>query len=424
MHAESPEHREATIVRKVTRRLLPLLILLYTVAYIDRSVVGFAKLQLAADIGLSDTAYGLGAGLFFLGYFLFEVPSNLFLVRVGARRWFARILFSWGAITVAMALIRSPTSFYILRFLLGVAEAGLYPGIVYFLTRWYPQRHLARVLGLFIMAQPVALILTGPLSGALLALDGAAGLRGWQWLFVVSGIPALLLVWPTLRFLPDDPDRAAWLSDADRGMLRHALDRDRADAPVSAHPLRVLRDWRVIRLALAFVPFPVAVYGLTLWLPTILASGGQSPIVTGLLFMLPYCFAMLALFVVPRWSERSGRKRGLILGNSVLAGAAIAGSAMLPGQAWPLAALCVAAFGLYGAQCIFWTLPARLLSGTSAATGIAFINAVGNLGGYVGPFAVGAIRDGGGGTAGGLFFLAGSLLVTIATMSFGAQRDS
>lgn len=415
--ATEPEERtEARVIRKVTLRLVPLLILLYTVAYIDRSVLAFAKLQFGTDIGLSDTAYGFGAGLFFIGYFLCEVPSNLILARIGARRWFARILVSWGAVTIAMAAVRSPNTFYLLRFLLGAAEAGLYPGILYFFTRWYPQRHLGRVLGLFLMAQPVALIVTGPLSGVLLGLDGVAGLRGWQWLFIISGTPAVLLALPTLLLLPDSPQAARWLSKDDLAWLENALARDQPEQREAPGVLRVLRNGRVLRLAFAFLPFPLAVYGLTLWLPTILTETAASPFVVGLLFAVPYVFAALALLLVPRWSDRSGRRHRYVLVNALIAATGLALSAV-PNPALSLAALCLAAFGLYGGQSVFWTLPPRFLRGPAAAVGIAFINALGNLGGYVGPYAVGAIRDRTGSTEAAIIFLALPFLLTLTLIT-------
>lgn len=411
---ESAEATETRIMRQVTLQLVPLLMLFYTVAYVDRSVLAFAKLQLGADIGLSDTAYGFGAGLFFIGYFLFEVPSNLILSRIGARRWFARILVTWGAVTMLMAAIRSPEMFYVLRFLLGAAEAGLYPGILYFFTRWYPQRHLGRVLGLFLIAQPIALIVTGPLSGVLLGLDGLAGLRGWQWLFIVSGTPAVLLAIPTLLLLPDAPASARWLAPRDRVWIEDTLAQDvSARHGGSPSVLSVLRNGRVFRLALAFLPFPLAIYGVTLWLPTILEATNGSPIVIGLLFAIPYVFAALSLWVIPRRSDRTGERHRYVLWSAALSALGLAAAAV-PGPLLSLAALCVAAFGLYGGQSVFWTLPPRFLQGPAAAVGIAFINAFGNLGGYLGPLAVGAIKDRTGSTAAGMLFLAGSFVLTIA----------
>lgn len=420
---QSADATEARIMRQVTLRLVPLLMLFYMVAYVDRSVLAFAKLQLSADVGLSDTAYGFGAGLFFIGYFLLEVPSNLILARIGARRWFARILVTWGAVTILMATIRSPNMFYLLRFLLGAAEAGLYPGILYFFTRWYPQRQLGRVLGLFLIAQPIALIVTGPLSGVLLGLDGLAGLRGWQWLFIVSGTPAVLLAIPTLFLLPDAPSAASWLSPRDRDWIEAAI---RAEAPpnpdASPSVCSVLRNSRVLRLAVAFLPFPLAIYGVTLWLPTILSATSASPIVIGLLFSVPYIFAALSLCIVPRRSDRTGRRHRYVLLSALLAAVGLAAAA-LPGPALSLAALCVAAFGLYGGQSVFWTLPPRFLQGPAAAVGIAFINAFGNLGGYLGPLAVGAIRDHTGSTALGMLFLAGSFAVTITMIMIDQARE-
>jgi MFS family permease len=407
--------QEARIIRLITVRLVPFLILLYTVAYVDRSTLGFAKLQMSADVGISDTAYGLGAGLFFLGYFLFEVPSNLILSRVGARRWIARILLTWGAITIAMALINSAMMFYVLRFLLGAAEAGFYPGVVYYFTRWFPQRYLARVFGLFLLAQPFALIITGPLSASLLGFDGVGGLRGWQWLFIMSGLPAILLVWPTLRILTDSPATATWLDPADRAWLESELSADRERDGVVEHPnpLRALGDKRVLALALTFLPFPLAIYGMTLWLPTILAGFGTSMMTNGFLFALPYCFAVLALRIIPRSSDRTGERYLHIGGCAALAGIGLASSALATSNTLQLAALCLAAFGLYSGQTVLWTLPPRFLTGTAAAAGVALINAIGNLGGYIGPFAVGAIKDRTGQISSGLYFLAGSLLITV-----------
>ena len=414
---------EARIIRLITVRLIPFLILLYTVAYVDRSTLGFAKLQMSADVGLSDTAYGLGAGLFFIGYFLCEVPSNLILSRVGARRWIARILLTWGVITVAMALINSATVFYILRFLLGAAEAGFYPGVVYYFTRWFPQRYLARVFGLFLLAQPFALIITGPLSAFLLGFDGLGGLRGWQWLFIVSGLPAILLAGPALRVLTDTPASATWLDPADRAWLETELsaDRERDEVVEYPNPLRALGDKRVLALAFTFLPFPLAIYGMTLWLPTILAGFGTSMMTNGFLFALPYCFAVLALGIVPRSSDRTGERYLHIGGCAALAGIGLALSALATNNTLQLAALCLAAFGLYSGQTVLWTLPPRFLTGTAAAAGVALINAIGNLGGYIGPFAVGAIKNATGELSTGLYFLAASLLITVA-MVFVLRR--
>jgi D-galactonate transporter len=406
---ETRVDRETRIIGRITAKLIPFLILLYVVAYVDRSTLGFAKLQMNADAGLSDSAYGLGAGLFFIGYFLFEVPSNVLLVRFGARRWFARILVTWGAVTVAMALIHSPTSFYVLRFLLGAAEAGFYPGVVFFLGQWFPMRHRARIFGLFMLAQPFALIVTGPLAGGLLGMEGAAGLHGWQWLFILSGLPAIVLAWPTLRLLPDSPRDARWLHAEDRVWLDGELERERRETRPERHPnpLLALKDTRVLLLALYFLPYPLAIYGLSAWLPTIIkAFGGVSNLETGLLSAIPYLFAVAGLLIVPRHSDRTGERFGHIAAAAALGAAGLVVSASAHSHVVQLGALCFTAFGLYAAQPIFWTLPGRFLTGPMAAAGIAVINSLGNLGGYIGPFGIGLIKERTGNLADGLYFLA------------------
>jgi MFS family permease len=406
--------QEQRIIRQITWRLIPFLILLYTVAYIDRSTLGFAKLQMSADIGLSDAAYGLGAGLFFIGYFLFEVPSNLFLTRVGARRWFARILITWGVVTAFMAAIRTPTQFYLLRFLLGVAEAGFYPGVVYYLTCWFPQRHLARIFGIFLISQPGALILTGPLSGYILRMDGAAGLRGWQWLFLLSGAPAILLALPTLKLLPERPGTATWLDKDSCQWLEAELSRDHAQGSTRhGNPLHALKDRRVLLLALYFLPFPLAIYGLALWLPTIVSGFGHSTVTTGYLYAVPYLFAVIGLYIVPRSSDRLNERYGHIAFCAGIGTLGLALSALLPSLPLQLTALCLTAFGLYAGQAVLWTLPARFLSGASAAAGVALINSIGNLGGYIGPYAIGVIKQHTSSVANGMYLLAGALFLVV-----------
>ncbi len=413
----SDNTHEQRIIGLTTRKLVPFLILLYVVAYLDRSTLGFAKLQMSADARIGDAAYGMGAGLFFLGYFLFEVPSSIFLARVGARRWFARILFTWGLVTIAMATIQNCQMFYVLRFLLGSAEAGFYPGVVFYLSQWFPQRHLARIFGWFILAQPGALILTGPLSGYLLGMEGVEGLHGWQWLFILTGIPAVLLAWPTMRLLPDAPSSASWLNNSDRAWLEAELEADRRSKGGVAHsnPLRTLGDGRVLLLAFYFLPFPLAIYGLSLWLPTIIADFGVSNVETGFLSVIPYLFAIIGLVVVPYNSDRRKERYGHIAMCAVIGALGLSLSAMLPSHTLQLAALCLAGFGLYAGQAVLWTLPGRFLSGATAATGIAVINSIGNIGGYIGPAAIGAIKQHTGKVTDGLYFLAAALLSVLIT---------
>ncbi|MFT0735295.1 MFS transporter [Ralstonia wenshanensis] len=413
--ASADASEEQRIVGMLTRKLMPFLALIYVVAYIDRSVVGFAKLHMNAAVGIGDAAYGLGAGLFFIGYFLCEVPSNLALERFGARRWFARILFTWGVITMAMALVSGPVSFYVLRFLLGAAEAGLYPGILYFLTKWFPMRHRARIVGLLVLAQPVALIITGPLAGWLLSVPGLFGMSNWQTLFVVSGLPATLLCVPTLRILPESPAHARWLPAADRAWIERELAADQAAYALKSHgsPLKALKDVRVLLLSLLFLPFPLSIYGLSLWLPTIIKQFGVSDVATGLLSAVPYLFAVVGLYLVPRHSDRTGERYWHIAILSALAALGMAASAWVQTPALQLGSLCLFAFSAYAIQAVLWTLPGQFLTGTSAAVGIATINSLSNLGGYLGPYGMGILKNATGSLSAGLYFLAAALAFAV-----------
>lgn len=400
----SPEQR---LIRLITLKLIPFLILLYLVAYIDRSAVGFAKLHMGADVGIGDAAYGLGAGLFFIGYFIFEVPSNLLLDRFGARRWFARILITWGAITMGMAFIQGPTSFYVMRFLLGAAEAGFFPGVLYFITQWYPIRHRGKIIGFFILSQPIAMMITGPLAGALLGMDGISGLHGWQWLFLMIGAPAVLLAWPTLRYLPDNLHKVKWLSGEEKTWLAGELEKDKREYAQTRHgnPLHALKDKRVLLLALFYLPVTLSIYGLGLWLPTILKQFGGSDLTTGFLSAIPYVFGIVGLLIVPRSSDRLNDRYGHLAVLYALAACAMFLSAWLSAPALQLMALSLVAFCLFSTTALFWTLPGRFFTGASAAAAIALINSVGNLGGYIGPFGIGALKEYTGNLASGLYFL-------------------
>ncbi|NSX04411.1 MFS transporter [Cupriavidus gilardii] len=403
----------------LTRKLIPFLALIYVVAYIDRSVVGFAKLHMNAAVGISDAAYGLGAGLFFIGYFLCEVPSNLALERFGARRWFARILLTWGLITMAMALIHNAATFYVLRFLLGAAEAGLYPGILYFLTKWFPMRHRARIIGLLVLAQPIALIITGPIAGWVLSTPGLFGLSNWQTLFVVSGLPAVLLCLPTLRLVPESPADARWLSARDRAWIERELAADQKTFALESHgnPLKALKDKRVLLLSLLFLPFPLSIYGLSLWLPTIIKQFGVTDANTGLLSTVPYLFAVVGLYLVPRHSDRKGERYWHIVVVSGVAALTLAASAWVQTPALQFLFICLTAFSIYSIQAVVWALPGQFLTGASAAVGIATINSLANLGGYLGPYGIGLIKDATGSLAAGLYFLA-AMLVFAVIMTF------
>ncbi|ACB96640.1 MFS transporter [Beijerinckia indica] len=408
--AHSSEERQ--IIGLISRKLLPFLAVIYIVAYVDRAVLGFAKLHMNADVGIGDAAYGLGAGLFFVGYFLCEVPSNLALERFGPRLWFARILATWGLITIAMSLISGPLSFYILRFLLGAAEAGLYPGILYVLTKWFPLRHRARIIGLLVLAQPIALIVTGPIAGLILSTPGAFGLSNWQVLFIVCGLPAMLLALPTLWILPASPRHARWLTPHQLSWIERELAAEKTTLKLESHsnPLRAITDRRVLLLALLFLPFPLAIYGLSLWLPTIIKQFGVSDLAIGFLSTVPYLFAVAGLCIIPAHSDARGERHWHIVVVAALAAVTLAASAFVETPALQLLFLSLAAFCIYPIQAVIWTLPGVFLTGASAAVGIATINSLANLGGYIGPYGIGLLKDATGSTAAGLYFLAAVLL--------------
>jgi len=417
---------EKDVIRKVTFKLIPALVVLYLVAYIDRAAVGFAHLHMGADVGIGDAAYGLGAGLFFIGYFLFEVPSNLLLDKFGARKWFARILLTWGLITMAMALIQGPYSFYILRFLLGVAEAGFFPGVLYLITQWYPVRHRGKIMGMFILSQPIAMMVAGPLAGALLGMDGIANMHGWQWLFIVVGLPAVLLA-----YLPEKINSVRWLSNEQKTWLSNELIKDEAEYDQTRHgnPLHALKDKRVLTLALYYLPVTLSIYGLNLWLPTIIKQfSGGSDLQVGFLSSIPYVFGIIGLLIIPRSTDKLNDRYGHLSFLYALGACGMFFSAWLTSPVMQLIALSVVAFCLFSTTAVFWTLPGRFLTGASAAAGIALINAVGNLGGYIGPFGIGLLKQYTGNMASGLYFLTivmifGLILTYFVYAKFETQKS-
>lgn len=406
-----PSSLETQTIGLFLRRLMPLLGLMYIIAYIDRQNVSFAKLTMLDDLGMSETAYGLGASLFFIGYFLFEVPSNLILGRVGARLWFARIMFTWGLVTVALAFTTGPTMFYILRFLLGACEAGFFPGVLYLLTVWVPFGYRGRMVGWFMIASVVANAIGAPICGSLLDLDGTLGLRGWQWVFVSTGVPAVLMGIATLLVLPDGPEQASFLNGAQKAWLRDTIAQENRRAGKVEHqnPLAALADRRVLLLAVTFVGFPLAAYGLSYWLPTVVKGFGVSNTMNGFINVLPWLCAGVALWWVPRHSERVGEKTWHIVIPVAIGAICLVASVVVPGNAVKFALLCVAAAAIFSAQPVFWTLPSSFLSGTTAAAGIAVINAVGNLGGFIAQNVVPWIKDSTGNTLTPMLFLAACL---------------
>ncbi|TWI60428.1 D-galactonate transporter [Pseudoduganella lurida] len=409
---------------RVSRRLLPFLFLCYVAAYLDRVNVGFAKLQMQADLALSDTVYGIGAGMFFIGYFLFEVPSNLLMQKVGARRWIARIMLTWGAVSVATMFATGPLSFYALRFLLGVAEAGFFPGVVLYLTYWYPAHRRARIVALFMSGVAIAGVVGGPLSGAIMtAFAGTAGLHGWQWLFVLEGIPSVVLgIW-TLFYLDDGIRSARWLRENEKILLEQAIAEDegtRAHLPLA----RLFASGTVWLLALVYFLFVMGLYGVSFWLPQLLKNSGvQSVFDIGLLTAVPYGVAAVVMVLAARHSDRSGERRW----HTALAGVAgalglLAATLYAHDTVLALAALSLATAGILTTFPIFWSLPTALLGGTAAAAGIALINSLGNLAGFASPYLVGAIRDATGSTAAGMLVLSASLVLgAILVLAMGRR---
>ncbi|MEK0097898.1 MFS transporter [Streptomyces sp. A475] len=415
---------ESTVMKAVTRRLMPFLVLLYLVAYIDRSNVGFAKLTLQDQLGLSNAAFTFGQVAFFIAYAIFEVPSNVYLDRFGARRWFTRIMLSWGVVTVLTALVGNEWQFYTARFLLGVAEAGFYPGVLYYLTKWYPYRYRARMTGWFMMSAPLAFIIGNPVMGALDDLDGTFGLEGWQWIFIATGVPAIVLGFVTLRLLPDGPEGVRWLATEERAWIAGELDAEADALGERGHgsPLRALRDRRVVLLSLFYLCFPLGAYGLSFWLPTIVDGfGGLSTTATGFITAIPYVFVAVGLYVVPKLADRSGARYPWIAGTAAAGALGLAASALTGNHVLQMAFISVAAMCIFAGQPVLWTLPSRFLTGIQAASGIAVINAVGNLGGGFGPMGIGVVVDRTGSAVGGLWFLVAAMAIA-AVATPGIRR--
>ena len=391
----SPDADVLSALTKARRRLLPFLFLLYVVSYLDRVNLGFAALQMNAALRLSDVTYSLGAGMFFLSYTLCEVPSNVILTRVGARLWIARIMITWGVVSAAMMFVRGATGFYVLRFLLGAAEAGFFPGIIYCLTRWFPAADRARAIAGFMTAVVVAGVIGGPLSGLLLSLNGAGGLAGWQWLFVLEGLPAVVLGVIVLRVLPERPSDASWLTPEERRALTARLDEEAAIRPGVVRSLGgAIASGRVWLLAAVYFTIPVALYAMGFWLPQVIraASGGGDSQV-GVLTAVPYGVAAIGMVAVGRHSDRTGERRWHIAVSAIVGGVSFAAAAFIHGLVPSLAALSLAMLGLASMLGPFWTLATSRMSGIGAAAGIALVNSVGNIGGFVGPNIIGYVRE-------------------------------
>jgi ACS family tartrate transporter-like MFS transporter len=411
--AEAKDDRDERVFRRVLGRLIPFIFLCYVVAYIDRVNIGFAAVEMQKDLGLSDAVYGFGAGLFFLGYFLFEIPSNLILERVGARVWMARIMVVWGLVSMATMLVQGPLSFYLLRVVLGLAEAGFFPGMVLYLTYWVPARQRARAGALFMTAAPVAMMIGAPVSEALLALDGRAGLHGWQWLFLLEGLPAVVLGLVALVYLTDRPEKAEWLPPADREWLSAQMARERAERAQHGAGLRHVLSGKTGLLCLIYFLNTLATYGVFLFLPKILReASGFTGFKLSAITAVPFAAALVGMVLIGRHSDRTGEREWHVAGCAFVASVGLALAAVSQRNVWLVVlSFTLSQIGQRGFQGVFWAIPPRFLGGAAAAAGIATINAVGNLGGFVGPTAMGWLRKVTQSYTGGLLVLAAGLAV-------------
>jgi ACS family tartrate transporter-like MFS transporter len=404
---------ERTTIRKVYVRLLPVALLIYFLCYIDRINVGFAALTMNKDLGLDASIFGIAAGAFFWGYCLLEVPSNIILEQVGARLWLARIMVSWGILSGATAFCTGPWSFTAVRFLLGVAEAGLYPGILLFFTYWFPDRHRARIFAGFTLALPGAVAVGAPLSTGLMELDGLWGLAGWKWMFLAEAAPTVVIGCLLPFILTDRPAQARWLSDEERGWLARTLERERRQIEARRKVGLLESFWnpRVLLLSLNYFGIVTASLGLLIFLPQIVKQLGFTNMQVGWVAMIPYVCGSISMVVWGWASDRMGERRWnlFVACTTAAVGLMIAGAFV--GTYWSLVGMSIAATGLYGSKGPFWSMPPMFLTGISAAASLAWINSLGNLGGFFGPTIVGWVRQSTGSFAGGLYALAGFALL-------------
>jgi len=398
---------EAIILRKLSRRLIPFLMICYCAAYVDRVNVGFAGLMMNKDLGFTATVFGTGAGLFFVGYVLFEVPSNLGLYRFGARKSLARIMLCWGCLATCSAFVSGIHTFYAVRFLLGVAEAGFFPGVLFYLTLWFPKAYRGRIVSMFMTSIPISVVIGAPLSGGILRLEGWLGLHGWQWLFLIEGLPSVVLGCCVLIFLSDKPADARWLSAREKLWLEQRLSEDQL-APETHRKsswFAALASKSTIGFALAYFGLITCTVGISFWLPQIVKSMGIDNFRTSLITAIPSVAALIGMILIGRSSDRRGERKwhctaGFILGALGLAATTLSGSPV-----WQILAFSVAAFGLQGSQPIFWTLPSAILTGPAAAASFALINAIGSLAGFWGPWIIGVMKDRSGSFGSGMLVL-------------------
>ncbi len=413
-HDPTPDQAEfdAAVIRTLTWRLVPFLFLLYIIAYLDRINLGFAALQMQRQLGFTDSMYGLGAGIFFAGYFLFQVPSNLVLARVGARRWIAVLMVTWGIISASMCTVTGVRSFYALRFLLGAAEAGFFPGVILYLKTWFPARARARTVARFMTAAPLSGVLGGPLSGALLGLQGKSGLAGWQWMFLLEGVPAIVLGAIAWIYLVDRPKDAAWLTPLQKSWIERVLQNETIEVAQS-HGRGAIQVWPILVLSLVYFGVNTVSYGVSLWLPTLIKSlSGMSNLAIGALSAVPYVTAAVAMVFVGLHSDQSGERRWHTAVPAFAGAIALGVAAHTNSVGATTALISVAVLGVFSMMGPFWSMPTALLSGTAAAVGVAVINSIGNLGGFFGPYTIGALRNSTGSFKQGLLVVGAALAVS------------
>jgi MFS transporter, ACS family, tartrate transporter len=412
-----PQTMLQSATAKVALRFVPLLSIAYLFNYLDRTSLGFAALTMNQQLGLSAGQFGFAAGIFFLGYSLFEVPSNLMLYRFGARRWLARIMISWGLVSAATAFVVGPNSLYGTRLALGIAEAGFFPGVTFFLAAWFPAQYRTRMLAWFLVAIPLSSLIGGPVCGMLLQMDGIWGFAGWQWLFFLVSLPCIPLGFLTLRLLSDRPEDANWLTPEERGALGEALASEVRERPHSSL-LAALKDVRVLILAAVQFGFTLGSYGIGIWLPLILKEYHLSNVVIGWTSAIPYLFATIGMIVWARYVDRRGRRVVNLAIACFLGGAGLVAPILSSSVVVALMGFSAALVGVTAARAIFWTIPTRFLTGVAAAGGLAFINSIGTVGGFVGPSVMGWLRESSGSHVFGLVAVAAIMIAaTIASVS-------
>lgn len=416
---------EGRTMRRVALRIVPFIMLLYFIAYIDRVNIGFASLTMNKDLGFSPAVFGFGAGIFFWGYFLFEVPSNIVLDKVGARIWIARVMVTWGLCSGAMAFVWDATSFNVLRFLLGASEAGFFPGIILYLSYWFPARRRAAITSLFMAAAPLSVVIGSPISSLLLEMNGVAGFKGWQWLFLLEAAPAIVLGFVVFFYMTDRPEQAKWLADDERAWLVETMNAETAAKASVAHVgvLRGLLDIRVLALALVYFGTSAGLYTLGIWAPQIIKGFGLGNLEVGLLNAIPPTVAVVAMYLWSWHSDRRNERTWHVVIACIAAAVGLVVAGISSTVLGAVTALVLVNVGISCAKPPLWSMPTLFLSGSAAATGIATINSIGNLGGFVGPAMIGWIKDRSGSFLGGLWFVAG-LLVVSAVLTLVLARSA